>query len=174
MLPFNDAMKAKLEEASRRVLNAYQRDTSHVGKGRDHWVERGAASWGAWVEKVLLHQMNNPFVALPRDVMARVFSGDYSGQGVVAEISHNRWIAHCECGGCEVVDPEAPLFYCFSCYNIADDGKARIATFPDDWDAIEQALMARSDPLTRNFVPGETASRLVAENIEHGLVGGGA
>ena len=176
MLPimqFDEAFKLKLDEASRRALNAYQRDTSHIGRGRDHWSERNAVSWAAWVERVLMHQMNNPFVVVPKDAMQRVFSGDYSQRPVVAEVSHNRWIAVCECGGCEVVDPEAPLFYCFSCYNIADGGLARSVAFPPDWDQVERVLMVRMDPLTRNFLPGETLDKLRAENMEHGLAGGG-
>ena len=176
MLPlavFDESMRQKLDEAARRALNAYQRDTSHVGRGRDHWEARGAASWDSWIGRVLTHQMNNPFTAIPRDAMARVFNGKYSDRGVTAEVSHNRWIGKCECGGCEVVDPEAPLFYCFSCYNDADNGMARVAVFPGDWEIVERVLMARPDPLTRNFVPGETTDKLRAENTLHGLPMGG-
>ena len=49
---------------------------------------------------------------------------------VVARIDHNRWIADCECSGAEYVDQEEPIFFCFSCNNLAFGGKIRTVIFP--------------------------------------------
>lgn len=49
---------------------------------------------------------------------------------VVARIDHSRWIADCDCGGAEYVDPDETIFFCFSCNNVAFNGKIRTVTFP--------------------------------------------
>lgn len=54
-----------------------------------------------------------------------------SGDPVTARVDHGRWIADCECRGAEYVDPEEPMFWCFSCQNLANGGKARPVKFPD-------------------------------------------
>ena len=49
---------------------------------------------------------------------------------VKARVDHNRWIADCECGGAEYVDPDEPIFFCFSCDNMAFNNMLRPVIFP--------------------------------------------
>jgi hypothetical protein len=94
---------------------------------------------------------------------------------VEARIDHGRWIADCDqCGGAEYVDPDNPLFYCFSCRNKAHKGAARPVIFPVNREEIDAALLERkviehggdtetekalrhvSVGLPRSWTPGET------------------
>lgn len=91
---------------------------------------------------------------------------------VMAFVNHGRWVANCECGGCEVVDRKDPVFMCFSCANFgAGEGELRPVIFPDDAGRIEAALKIR-DKQNRNCNLGQAASSLEVENVEHGLVSG--
>lgn len=107
------------------------------------------------------------------------------GIPVFARVEHNRWLADCECAGAEVVDAIDPRFYCLSCMNDANGGRPRPVIFPDDTDDVEDALVVRSDPLTRGYTPAaavdavpnlltrgflpETTAMLFAENESMGL-----
>jgi hypothetical protein len=97
---------------------------------------------------------------------------------LVAEVNHGVWIAPCSCGarglpspGC-VVFLEQPLGWCVRCRNRAwGGGWRRIVVPPDDERvAIEAALLARPDPTTRSWLPGETVAELRRENAEHGIL----
>jgi hypothetical protein len=50
---------------------------------------------------------------------------------VLARIELGQWIADCECGGAEFVDPDEPIFACMSCGNRADSGRMRPVLFPE-------------------------------------------
>jgi hypothetical protein len=65
------------------------------------------------------------------------------GKPVVAEINHGQWIAYCECGGAEAVDPTEPIFYCFNCGNRATKGRLRAVAFPLNIEEIEAILLER-------------------------------
>jgi hypothetical protein len=63
------------------------------------------------------------------------------GDAVHARIDHGRWIGDCgsedgtadgSCNGAEYVDPDEPLFFCLSCMNKANGGKARPVVFPSE------------------------------------------
>ncbi len=43
-----------------------------------------------------------------------------------------RWVAMCECGGAEVVDPNEPVFFCCSCGNAKVGGLWRPVNFPQE------------------------------------------
>ena len=62
---------------------------------------------------------------------------------LLARIDFGRWIADCECGGAEYVDPADPLFFCCSCGNQAHQGKARRVIFPENRAEIEAAVLER-------------------------------
>lgn len=64
-----------------------------------------------------------------------------AGIPVYARIDWGRWIADCECGGAEYVDPETPLFFCMSCGNHGTSGRARKVMFPKNREAIEIETM---------------------------------
>ncbi len=66
-----------------------------------------------------------------------------AGNPVYARIDFGRWIADCECGGAEYVDPDEPLFFCLSCGNLSTSGRAREVIFPDNRPEIEKAVMNR-------------------------------
>jgi len=70
-----------------------------------------------------------------------------AGKPVKARIDFGRWIALCECGGAEAVDPLDAVFYCVSCGNERTKGKLRKVDFPTDYKQIEKNIMSR--PLKR-------------------------
>jgi hypothetical protein len=88
-------------------------------------------------------------------------------RGVNAFVNHGRWIAQCECGGAEVVDPEDPFFLCLSCLNAEFKERMRLVRFPAGRGLVEAALMARKDPRTRNWAVGEPVERLREETERH-------
>ena len=57
------------------------------------------------------------------------FIPEIAGQPVQAFIDHQRWLATCECGGSEYVDPEAKIFYCMAWQNDENGGKLRNVIF---------------------------------------------
>lgn len=62
---------------------------------------------------------------------------------VKARINQGRWIADCECGGAEYVDPDEPIFFCLSCGNKASGGRPREVIFPVNREEIEKEVMSR-------------------------------
>lgn len=81
----------------------------------------------------------------------------------VAYVNGSRWVADCPTPGCDaalVVSPDDPRFLCPICWQ----GYYPVA-FPSDDDvaAIEDALLARPAPQTRNWIPGETVAELREE-----------
>jgi hypothetical protein len=130
-------------------------------------------------------------VALKRSVH---WNGKISaGSLVQARIDHGRWLADCECGGAEYVDPGDPIFFCLACGNRAQAGAARLVAFPKDAAEIEAVLLARpveatghsaferamtARPLVpglgRSWRPGESLAQLRKQNrvmggIKNGL-----
>ena len=65
------------------------------------------------------------------------------GGAVKARIWQGQWIADCECGGAEFVEPTEPIFYCFCCGNRANHNYVRPVEFPVEREAIEAAVLAR-------------------------------
>lgn len=62
---------------------------------------------------------------------------------VYARVDTGRWIAECECGGAEIVEPLDPIFYCFSCGNALVANAARVVIFPKNIEEIEFLLLKR-------------------------------
>jgi hypothetical protein len=128
--------------------------------------------WIAFLSQQQRHQLDTPF------------TGKVQGDPVRARIDFGRWIADCECGGAEYVDPEELIFYCFSCGNRRNGGHARPVSFPPNRDEIEtivlerpvddargrnkveRALLAKplAPGLSRSWNPGETLGELRAQN----------
>lgn len=70
------------------------------------------------------------------------------GAPVYARIDRSRWLADCECGGAEYVDPVEPFFFCINCGNAADSEKIRPVIFPNpETRAVLEALII-SRPVT--------------------------
>ena len=74
-----------------------------------------------------------------------------AGKPVEARIDFARWIADCECGGAEYVDPDEPLFFCMACGNAGTSGRARKVEFPDDRETIEADTMRDKRPAYQNW-----------------------
>ena len=64
---------------------------------------------------------------------------------VYARIELGQWVADCACGGCEFVDPNDPIFFCFSCANREDAHMLRPVVFPElaERQKIEELILAR-------------------------------
>lgn len=102
-----------------------------------------------------------------------------AGNPVYARIDFGRWIADCECGGAEAVDPDEPLFFCVSCGNARTSGRARHVVFPDQRKEIEDAVMARplakrggGDAISQQITAkpkGEPRSWRPGEEVKHGV-----
>lgn len=87
---------------------------------------------------------------------------------VLAEVNHGRWIARCPyCAGAMYVAPGLP-FYCVDCLMVANEGQAMTVVFPEEKERIEALLLARPNPATRNWQPGETVAQLESENDLYG------
>lgn len=68
-----------------------------------------------------------------------------TGTAVVARIWQGQWIADCECNGACFVDPDEPIFFCFSCGNRTNGQKPRPVIFPSETERmeIERLLLER-------------------------------
>lgn len=84
---------------------------------------------------------------------------------VKARVNHGRWIIDCECGGAVFAFDER-IFMCISCCNARHKHQYRRLIFPRTRKAIEMILLQRPEP-NRNWYPGETLTKLKAENEEH-------
>jgi hypothetical protein len=60
-----------------------------------------------------------------------------TGSPVRARIWQGQWIAECECNGASFVDPDEPIFFCFSCGNRAHGQKPRPVIFPQTFERLE-------------------------------------
>jgi hypothetical protein len=86
-----------------------------------------------------------------------------------ARANYGRWVVECPqtrpfvCRDALQMHPGDPLFVCPTCDTRAD------IVWPQDVAMIEELLMARPDPATRNWEPGETTTWLLTENLAHGV-----
>ncbi len=91
---------------------------------------------------------------------------DIRGDPVQAQVVASDWIVTCpDCRDAIVAEPGEPL-YCLNCQNVKNGGKARPVQFPDQREQIEKILLARFNPLSRNWST-ETIEELQAENLSH-------
>jgi hypothetical protein len=72
-----------------------------------------------------------------------VSSSEAKGFAVFAQVEFGQWIAKCECGGVEFVDPHEPIFFCFGCANRTNGGALRPVIFPDERAEIERLVLER-------------------------------
>jgi hypothetical protein len=87
------------------------------------------------------------------------------GTPIIATVNHGRWVGICECGGAEIVTPNDPIFFCFSCYNLDNKYHVRPVAFPHEKEqaAISAVLMER-DHKDMHWTPGETVEVLKGQN----------
>jgi hypothetical protein len=98
---------------------------------------------------------------------------DLAAPPALAFVNNGRWIAMCPCAGCtnaEYVDDRRPSFWCCGCRNVSTDHVPVRLVVPPDRPQIEAHLLARPDHRTRNWLVGEPAEHLHAENRQNGLV----
>lgn len=115
---------------------------------------------------------------LPRLVVASVMETEIAPQTdrdhpVDAYVNCGRWLARCECGGCEYVDMEQRVFMCASCWNRDFGHRFRrvIAPAAPGRRRVERALLRRPKAANRNWYPRtETAADLERENEAMGLL----
>ena len=142
-------------DAQDRIIYAQTNKGTRIGTARDTiGAIRSGTPRRAWIQQ-----------------QARTTGFDFSkalvNSAVKAEINHGRWMARCICGGAEEVDWQDPVFYCLSCGNMDYGGSFISAKFPADREIIETILLKRNME-NRNWLPGETAKDLKAENEKHG------
>lgn len=105
---------------------------------------------------------------------------EIGGTNVFARIDFGRWIADCECGSANYVEPSDPVYFCATCGNATSGGKLRGVVFPENRAEIEAELLERVvfvNPklkpmdaainarsavpgLVRSWMPGETVQTL--------------
>jgi hypothetical protein len=84
-----------------------------------------------------------------------------------AEIIRSNWVAECpHCQSYILIEPDE-LFFCPDCLMQGSQGYAAFIRWPDQIDAIVEALAQRADPATRNWLLHETLDDLRRENAEH-------
>ena len=167
----NDIKRIKLEP--------YQRQADHVGKGRHHWESFAGMRDASWADfaRAINRRAQNRVVS---EALRTAMTEPPEGTPLRAWVENNRWIARCECGGQETIDPEWPYFYCFSCRNGLNRHRLRPLELPTDWRGVEDALLVRPDPLNRCMQAEQStvtfqwevldhAESLAEENEAHGL-----
>lgn len=93
---------------------------------------------------------------------------DGFGHPIAPFVSGGRWVVLCACGNGPSYDPAWQLALCPEC------GLQYVALAPpEDWQAIEVALMRRPEMSTRNWghplQPRQTLAELEAENLLQGV-----
>ena len=89
-----------------------------------------------------------------------------------ARLYHDQWIVECpDCHDAQFVWPETPQYLCAYCFNARLGGRWRRVAIPKESvrGEIEAIVGHRLFPHQRNWVPGETADDLRAENVDHGV-----
>ena len=76
-------------------------------------------------------------------------------------IDHGRWVVDCECDSGNI--PLGRVARCFGC------GAIHAVTYPRGRSSIEAAVLLRPQQAHRNWMPGETATDVRAENAVHGI-----
>jgi hypothetical protein len=87
-----------------------------------------------------------------------------------ARVNWGRWIADCASAHCRSALQLSPYQQWFQCWDCGEVAEIR---WPPNPVGIEQLLLDRPDPFTRNWEWGETLHDLLQENLVHGILPGG-
>jgi hypothetical protein len=87
-----------------------------------------------------------------------------------AEVNWGRWLARCPRPWCTNALCVTRGQLLFRCEGLDACGMVADLTWPADPDAVEALLAHRPVSRTRNWLPGETLTDLVAENAAHGVL----
>lgn len=94
-----------------------------------------------------------------------------AGADVPAYVNHGRWVVECpDCRGAQLACEQDRRFMCNTCGNESIGGRWRAVVWPPFWQGLESVLIRRPDPVTRNWLPGESVADLASENDDHGVV----
>jgi len=86
-----------------------------------------------------------------------------------AYILRSGWVVGCLfCEETLFAEPRS-TFFCPSCLMGENNGKTVQVSFPENWQHIEEILMQRPNPLTRNWLLHESIKDLLIENEIHGV-----
>ncbi len=91
---------------------------------KDYCRRDGVASVKERIQKIQKEALKRKRIEI------RIQFDKISPRPVYARIELGQWCADCECGGVEFVDPDEPIFFCFSCGNRVDSGCLRTVVFP--------------------------------------------
>lgn len=160
-----------------------QREKGRLITARDV-ARRGGHST---VTKFLLALMER---SIERGYFQTRWDGEHvGGAPAVAFVDFGRWLARCECGQHNYVDPHDAVMFCARCGN-GNSGLARPVMFPANRaeieklllvrpvienpaakNAVERALLAKPKiaVLTRNWFPGQTIADLFEINQTYGV-----
>jgi hypothetical protein len=158
----------QMRRALRKHINTYQVNTlDRLTAGRDHWAWHARGGRLDFVSKQVTP------LGLDRRTLDNLVA-DTQGTQAVAFVLDGRWVAKCpDCNGQEVVDPDEAIFVCLNprCLNQLNDGFPRRVRFPgvERMLQIEETLLARPNPINRNWLIDEDIVQLKSENTEHGL-----
>lgn len=98
--------------------------------------------------------------ALGKMTNKSIREGKAIGKPVSAFVDYGRWVAQCECNGAEIVDPDVPEFFCFSCGNESNGGRLRPVIFPNEIKEIEKQLLSVKDTAFRYWKADESMDKL--------------
>jgi len=91
-------------------------------------------------------------------------SWEPGGKPLKAEIGSSNWRVRCDvCSEIIIYEP-GEVFICPQCANSSNSYRARNVLMPDNRAEIENILLQRPDPQTRDWFPNETVEQLLAEN----------
>lgn len=125
--------------------------------------KEGMAKCGTRAQYAARHaeQMANMRSDLPALDIQEPFLSSEHPQPFVAG---GKWIVLCECGDAPMASPDWDEARCFNCGAIY-----RGLPWPEDRAGVEAALIARPFAAMRAWLPKETVSDLIAQNIAHGV-----
>lgn len=88
-----------------------------------------------------------------------------------AMIFGGNWVVGCPT--CKSVvqftDISDKRFFCTICFNAVIDNQWLRVVWPDNYRDIEEPLLVRPNPATRNWLPYETVEQLWTENLSNGI-----
>lgn len=82
-------------------------------------------------------------------------------------VNGGRWIVPCPfCASAEYASKQDHRFFCTDCGNIDVGGQWLHVIWPENWQAIEQALFRRPKMVYRNWLQGESLDDLAQQDLE--------
>lgn len=127
----------------------------------DRWPPAGSLT--AVERCVIAHWPGHKMLGLPVQTAP--------GPVLEAFVNHGRWMVQCPgCPSACLASRRDHRFFCPECSSALDGGHWLPVRWPENWQTIERLLGARPDRRNRNWLPGETAEALQAENIANGVV----